>query len=150
VAADAIGRRQQLRRSRDIDRRQQRQHGRQVLLVASNQVALELAVRIACEDVERGGAQEAQLRRHAEGGQHPGPNARFFGRPSASLAPPGIGGARWKENLKSPSNWSRSCCSNLPSVKSRHTSYSSLQASSLGAPCPASLGRGSQQQAANR
>ena len=41
---------------------------------------------------------------------------RVRGRPKASRPPASIGGARLMLNLKSPSNWSRSCFSNLPSV----------------------------------
>ena len=53
-------------------RRQQAEHGRDVFLVARDQIALELAVGAVAENVERRAAQEAQFCQRPEHRQHPG------------------------------------------------------------------------------
>ena len=59
VAADAVGQRENFNRGIVGDRRQQAEHGGDILLVARDEIAFELAVGALAEDVEGGAAQAA-------------------------------------------------------------------------------------------
>src|SRR3982074_1354044 len=62
IAANTIRQRPQLHRGVHIEGRQQAEHGRGVLLVTRDRVALQPAIGAVGEDVERRAAQHLQLR----------------------------------------------------------------------------------------
>ena len=78
IAADLVRQRQHVHRGVVRPRRQHRKHGRHVVLVAGDQFALELAVRVIAEQIERRAAQAAQLRQRAEQRQHPAAELPFL------------------------------------------------------------------------
>src|SRR5690349_19001819 len=72
VAADAIRQREYFYGGVVRGLRQQVEYGGDVLLVACDQVALQLAVGAVAEHVERRAAKEAEFGEHAEYAHHPG------------------------------------------------------------------------------
>src|SRR5262249_54612945 len=87
VAADAIRQRQQFEGGLRCDRRQRSEHGCDILFIGRDQLALELAVGAARKNVERGAAQEAEFRQHAEHRQHPRTKRALERPPQRILAP---------------------------------------------------------------
>src|SRR4029079_5817399 len=71
VAADAIRQRENFGRGIGGDRRERAWRGRDVLFVARDQVALELAIGGLAEEVERRAAQALHFGENPERGHHP-------------------------------------------------------------------------------
>src|SRR3954470_12784269 len=87
VAAAAGGQRANFDGGVVRHRRQQAEHGGDVLFVAGDQVALELAVGAVAENVERRATQEAQFCQRAEHRHHPGAERALL-RPAERILSP--------------------------------------------------------------